>query len=174
MTVAYQPRVPHGRTVADTCTVGRIPPAAEPAATGEPDYSDAYEVRLAQPDGHTAEEWVRAALDHSPRVQQLIRFVHARVLRFEVSTEPGSLLGWRTLSSTPESFHITTGGPLLRAEIVARRRSATAATLTTSLFYRSRHAALLWAVVGPLHRRVAPYLLRRAAAHLIKAGAAAG
>ena len=123
-----------------------------------------------QPDSHSAEEWMRAALEQSaPAVRGIIRFVHSRVAGFELSTEPGSLLGWRTVSSTPDILHIATEGPVLRAEIVCRRGSPTTATVTTFLFYGRRRTRLLWLVIGPLHRRIAPYLLGRAASHLTRA-----
>ncbi len=148
--------------------VAQVPVAPEPLVGGRTyDYADAFELRLAQPDSHTAEEWVRTALEQAaPAVRRLVRLVHARVAGFTLSAEPGSVLGWRTLSSTPEALHVATEGPALRAEIVARRSSDTTATLTTFLFYKRRRTGLLWVVIGPLHRRVAPYLLRRAAARL--------
>ena len=152
--------------------VRRVPVAAEPLVDGRRcSYADAFEVRLDQPDGHTAEQWMRAALEQAaPAVRRVIRFVHGRVAGFGLSPEPDSLLGWHTLTSTRDVLHLATQGPGLRAEIVARRRSLTTATVSTFLFYEGRRAALLWRVIGPLHRRIAPYLLRRAAAHLTRTG----
>lgn len=149
-------------------TTRRIPVPPEPLLAGErPDYADTFELTLEQPDGHSAEQWMRAALEQTaPGIRRLIRFVHARVIRFSSSTEPGSLLGWRTLLSSRDVLHIVTGGPVLRAQIVARRGSETTATISTFLFYERRSAPAIWLLVGPLHRRIAPYLLRRAAAHL--------
>ena len=138
------------------------------------DYADTFELRLSQPDTHSAEEWVRAALEQSaPAVRGVIRFVHGRVAGFALSDEPDSILGWRTVSSTRDVLHIATSGPALRADIVARRASDTTATVSTFLFYKRPRTRLLWLVIGPLHRRVAPYLLLRAAAHLTRADQAA-
>lgn len=150
-------------------TVSRIPVAPEPWVQTGYDYADCFELRLAQPDGHTAEQWVRAALEQAaPSVRALVRFVHGRVAKFSLSTDPRNVLGWETVSMTPDAFHIETRGPALRADIVARRTCGTTATVTTFLFYERRSTRLLWLVIGPLHRRVAPYLLRRAAAHLTR------
>jgi hypothetical protein len=149
--------------------VTRVPVAPEPWVQDGYDYADSYELRLAEPDTHTAEQWVRAALEQAaPGVRGLIRFVHGRVAKFALSTDPHSVLGWETVSSTADAFHIETRGPALRAEIVARRTSGTTASITTFLYYRRRSTRLLWLVVGPLHRRIAPYLLARAAAHLTR------
>ena len=72
------------------------------------------------------------------------------------------------MSSTRDAFHMQTRGPALRAEIVLRRGSDTTATVTTFLFHGRRSARLLWLVVGPLHRRIAPNLLARAADHVTR------
>jgi hypothetical protein len=50
------------------------------------------------------------------------------------------------------------------AAIIGRRPDATTTTLTTCLAYERPMPARVWRAVGPLHRRIAPYLLDRAAA----------
>lgn len=150
-----------------TYSVSKVPVLPEPWVEEGYRYADAYELRLAEPDHHSAEEWMRTAIDQAaPWVRWIVRFVHARVLRFSLSREPNSVLGWDTVSSVPEAFHIETRGPAFRAEIVMRRGSDTTATVTTFLFHDRRSTALLWLVVGPLHRRIAPYLIARAASQL--------
>lgn len=152
--------------------VRRVPVASEPLVEGTYDYADSFELRLEQSDTHTAEQWVRTALEQAaPGVRGLVRFVHGRVAKFGLDSSPHSVLGWRTVASTRDVFHLAAAGPVLRAEIVARRTSPVTATLTTFLFYERRRTRLLWLVVGPLHRRVAPYLLTRAASRLTSADA---
>ena len=153
-------------------TVARVAVAPEPEIGGAAyDYADCFELRLQHADGHSAEAWMRAALEQAaPAVRRLIRLVHGRVAKFALSAEPDSILGWRTVSSTHDAFHIATAGPVLRAEIVARRSSPTTATVSTFLFYKRPRTRLLWMVIGPLHRRIAPYLLARAASHLTRVG----
>jgi hypothetical protein len=148
-------------------TVGRIEVAPEPLVDAGYDYADSFQARLARPDAHTAEQWARTCLEEAaPAVRRLVRFVHGRVARFELSADPSSVLGWQVLSSTPEALHLRTEGPMLRAEIVARRTSATTSGFSTYLFYKRPATRLLWIAIGPLHRTVAPYLLSRAAAAL--------
>ena len=150
---------------AEPYDVRRVPVAAEQLVSATYDYADSFQLRFDHADAHPAEEWVRAALEGAaPVVLALVRFVHGRVARFEL--RPDGILGWEVLSSTYDAVHIRTAGPLLRAEIVTRRRSDDAATFTTFLFYESRVTPVLWRVIGPVHRRVAPYLLRRAAVTL--------
>ncbi|ETB26582.1 hypothetical protein O977_23405, partial [Mycobacterium avium subsp. paratuberculosis 10-5975] len=55
-------------------------------------------------------------------------------------------------------------GPLMDARLTLRREDGRRAVLTTRLHYRHKLAArAVWALVGPLHRIVAPRLMRRAA-----------
>ncbi len=65
-----------------------------------------------------------------------------------------------------DAFEIRTGeqdplSPLLgRGVLVGRRVDPMRAEFTTYLFYgRQAPARVVWMMVGPLHRRVAPYLL---------------
>jgi hypothetical protein len=147
----------------------RVPVGAEALVASSYDYADSFELVLDAPDVHAAEEWVRTGLEGSgAAVRGLIRFVHGRIARFDLTDSAGNVLGWRVLESADDVVHLRTEGPMLRAEIVARRSSPTVARFTTYLFYKHRRTPLLWAVIGPLHRRIAPLLLRRAAATLTR------
>jgi hypothetical protein len=155
--------------VAHMTSVHRRTAPDEPHARAY-DYADSFEVVLAEPDGHSAEEWARTALEQShPLVRRLIRVVHARVLCFDLGpSDKQHILGWRIVSSDPDGLQLEAGGPLGRAVIVARRTSPTASAVSTYVFFTRQRARLIWAVVGPVHRRVAPYLLRRAARALVQ------
>jgi len=151
--------------------VSRVPVPPEPWVEAGYDYADCFELRLAEPDNHTAEQWVRAALEQaSPAIRGIIQFVHGRLARFRLSSDPHSVLGWEPVATTRDA--IQARGPALRAEILVRRNSATTATFTTFLFYKRKRTGLLWVAIGPLHRRIAPYLLARAASHLTRPVAA--
>jgi hypothetical protein len=134
------------------------------------DYADAFEIRLPQPDAHTAEQWVRAGLEQSPRVLRAVILVaHRGILRFSLGplSSPAHVLGWEIVRSEPEIIHLRASSPIMCGSIVANRVDPTTATLATYLhFNRSRSAQLIWAAVGPVHRRVAPYLMECAAARL--------
>jgi hypothetical protein len=149
--------------MADGYRTRRVAVPPEPLV-GAHDYADAFALLLDRPDAHTAEEWVRQGLEGSPApVRWLIRFVHAHVIRFELDDGPDAVLGWRIVRSEPEVIHLQAQGPMARADIVARRTSPTSAGFSTFLSHRHSSAPALWRVIGPLHRAIAPYLLRRAA-----------
>ncbi len=156
-----------------TQTVGRrarahAVPVREPVpGGGRYDYADAFEIRLPAPDGRTAEEWIRSGLERAPSlVRRLVVWVHRHVLGFPLDLRPSpeTVLGWKIRSSEPAAIVLTAESGLLRGVLVGRRGDPTRVEVTTFLFYRRpRLARLIWAVVGPLHRAVAPLLLTRAA-----------
>jgi hypothetical protein len=144
----------------------------EPLVAGSrPDYADAFELRLRQPDDRTAEEWVRAGLEHAPApVRWLIPVVHRRVLRLRLSprADRDHVLGWRITTVAPDVVRLEASGSLADAVIVGRRVDPTRIRLTTALSYRQpARARGVWACVGPLHRRIAPLLLERAGRQVV-------
>jgi hypothetical protein len=142
-------------------------PVEEELPTGA-DYADAFEVVVPRPDGRTPEQWVRAGLEQAPAaVRRLILVVHRQVLRLEVGplAGPDWILGWRIVSSTPDVVRLEAAGSLAGAVLVGRRVGPTRMRLTTALAYRRPGLARsVWACVGPLHRLLAPLLLKRACA----------
>lgn len=156
---------------------GRNRPRAQrvPVATEEPllrgdayDYADAFEIRVLGQDPSTAEEWTRRALEEAPRlIRWTILIAHRYVLRFRLGplSSPDHVLGWKVVTSQPEVVHIESVSPILRAAIIGRATSATTRAATTYLFYkRPVLGRMIFTVVGPIHRRISPYLLERAAA----------
>ena len=144
-----------------------VPVDETPSGSASADYADAFEVRLSELDDRTAEEWIRAGLEGAPApLRWTIVSVHRYVLRFRLGplSAPDRILGWRVAESTPEVVRLEAGSPLLRAVLVGRRTDDRATRLTTLLFFtRPTVMRAVWTLVGPLHRRIAPYLLARAA-----------
>jgi hypothetical protein len=123
-------------------------------------------VPLRPSEDRTAEQMIRDGLEHAPpRLRATIVSVHRHVLRFRLGpvSSPNHVVGWRVVTSEPDVIRLETTGPLIAGTLVARRVGATTARLTTFVRYQ-RPLARVWAIVGPLHRRVAPYLMARAAA----------
>lgn len=150
--------------------VHRIAATPEHSLSGsEPDYADSFAIELESPDAHSPEQWARAALEQaSPVVRGIIRFAQVRVLRLHLRprTDSDAVLGWPVKASTSDTLHLRAAGPLLSGDIFGRRTSPRRLVVTTSLDFERPLARLLWMLVGPLHRLIAGYLLRRAAAFL--------
>ena len=130
------------------------------------DYADAFEVDLAGGDTRPAGQVFQAGLVGAPRVlRRTVLIAHRYLLRFRLGPASGGddVFGWQILTREPDVIRLQAAGPLMRGVLVARRIGPTRAALTTSLYYeRPRLARIIWAIVGPLHRRIAPYLLERA------------
>ena len=131
------------------------------------DYADAFEVALGATDGRSAEEMVRAGQESVPRwLGVVVLLVHRHVLRLELAplSAPNHLLGWEIVDSQPDSIRLRAAGPLLDGVLVARRVPPSTAVLETFVNYRRPvPARAVWTAVAPIHRAVAPFLLRRAA-----------
>lgn len=132
------------------------------------DYADAFEVRVRDGDPRTAEQFARLALEAAPAaVRWTIWLAHRYLLRFRLAprSSPDHVLGWTVVTSEPDIVHLAAVSPLLRGDIVGRRDAPTRAVVTTYVsFTRRRAARVLMGVAGPVHRRIAPYLMERAAA----------
>ena len=144
------------------------PDAQAPDGSQGFDYADAYEIRLEAPDERTAEEWMRCALDEAPApVLRTILVAHRFVLGFHLAprSAPGSLMGWPIVQSVPDLIQLRATSPLMQGDLFVRRDSPVQTTLLTYLsFNRPGPGRLIWMAVGPLHRRIAPYLVERSAA----------
>ena len=133
------------------------------------DYADAFEIDLSPADPRTAEQFARSALEESGwLVRTLVSVVHRRVLRLRLAppSSPDHVLGWAIARSEPDVIQLEAASPLLgRGVIVGRRVEPGRSVIETFVFYARRPASrVVWAVLAPAHRRVAPYLLERAAA----------
>jgi len=149
-------------------TVNRVEvsPVADPEF-GTFDYADTFEMRTVRPDSRPAAAWLRAGLEDSPAVLRwLVVLVHRHVLRFRVGSLSGDhMLGlWRIVKLEDDDARLEADGPLITGRLVATRRDPHTARLDTFVRFNSRPTApAVWALVGPLHRAVAPRLMARAA-----------
>jgi Protein of unknown function (DUF2867) len=140
----------------------RIQPPA-PDLDASADYADAFEIRIGEDDSRTAEQAFRDGLDAEPGAGgRLVLWTHRHVLRFRLGpfTSSDHVIGWKIVHSDPDQFVLTANGSLMRGQLALRRQADRHAVLTTQLFYRHRAAArIVWAVIGPVHRAIAPRLI---------------
>ncbi len=133
--------------------------------SGWHDYADAFE--LAVPDGFVCdpERVLRRALEEGPRVGGIATAAGWRVLRLRLG--PGRsaehIQGWRITAGDQHAMQIEASGPLVRGTLVLRCSPRTVSITTHLRYERSAAGAAVWAVVGVVHRRLAPFLLERAA-----------
>jgi hypothetical protein len=90
--------------------------------------------------------WARAGLESTPAVVNRI----VRMLGFDgaADTSPDHVSTFRIVASNPDVVHLDAVLPAMHVVMVGRNM------LTTVLHYRRPVVArLIWAVIGPLHRR---------------------
>jgi len=150
-----------------TCSTVRAVTVSDPLVEGvDYDYADAFAVELSPADTRSPEQLFRDAVTAGRRLMRWVPVVHRWVLGFRLgpASSPNHLFGWRIVTSDADAIRMEAAGPLMRGVIVGRRVSASTAVLTTYVVYvRHTRARAIWALVGPLHRKVAPYLLDLAA-----------
>jgi hypothetical protein len=158
-----------GHRVAVRWALKRIAAAAlaERAQTGETasDYTDVFEAPIVDGDVRSAEQMLRDAVGGEAG-GGIVLWIHRHVLRFRLGpySSPYHVIGWPIAHADRDEIVLTTSGPLMRGELTLRRRDGRRVTLTTRVHYGPRIAArMVWAMVGPLHRVVAPRLSERAA-----------
>ena len=136
-----------------------------PAQVKRADYLDVFEVTVAESDTRTPEDLAREALEQSGTLlREGIRFAHKAFLLFHLAPadSPDHILGWRIVESTPDLVHLVADSPLMSGNLILRRTDAETGQLITALHYkRRRAAAAVWRTIGPIHRTVAPYLMKK-------------
>ena len=134
-----------------TATRTEVPEGA--VSDFSPDYSDCF--RVASVSGSTAADWARASLRGADGA--FSRVVWQGTLGFELASSgtPGTLVGWAIRHDTAERFVLEADGPRMAGRMVFELEGDEV-RWTTSLRYHRSIAGLIWAAVGPGHRRLAP------------------
>ena len=138
-----------------------------PHGVGRIDYADAFEVRLSEPYEPEPEQFVRTAIEKtSAPIRWGMQFAWRVLLglRMGPRSSPDHILGWPIVQADAELVHLRASSWLIQGSVVGRKVEPTRAVVTTYVTYeRPRASRAVWAVVAPLHRRAAGYLMARAA-----------
>jgi hypothetical protein len=130
-----------------------------------PDYEDRFEVAISRMDARTAEQWFRTVFEDAPHPLRWFLLLGWRgVLGLHLGPRPSPdyILGWRIAAKKPEEVRLELHSAFMQAQLTLRL-SSSLAVWRTHVLYTHPLARPLWAVAGVIHRRLVPYLLRRAA-----------
>lgn len=156
-----------GHRVAVRWTLRRVKGVAAQTRETAADYVDVFEVPIHPGDFRSAEQAFRDGLGETPcALGNLVLWIHRHVLRLHLGpySSPEHVIGWRITHLDHDEIVLTTDGPLMCGQLTLRREHDARAVLTTRLHYRHKIAArTVWAIIGPLHRIVAPRLMQRSA-----------
>lgn len=131
----------------------------------DPSYTDCFTVTPRANPGRSAEAWMREVLESAPRLVRWFVLFGWRVvlgLRPGPWRSPTHILGWRIVSSTPDVVILAQHSALVTAHLVLRA-DPSEVRLATFVHYEHRAARVVWTIGSIVHRRIAPYLLTRAA-----------
>lgn len=133
---------------------------------GSAHYTDSFAATGVSPAGHRPEAWMRAVFEDAPapvRWILLAGWLGALGLRPGPLGSPRHVLGWPVLTSTPDLVVLGQQSRLVTARLFLQVKEARM-VWTTQVIFDHVTARPVWAGLGPVHRRIVPYLLGRAVA----------
>ncbi len=130
-----------------------------------PQYASAFQVSIANA-APSAEQWARHIFQGAPSALRSLLVLGWKVglgLRLGPAGAPGHVLGWTLEATSPQSVTLGARSWALSAQKVVR---VDGHRLRVATFVRFEHPAArpLWSAVLPVHRRLEPLLLTKAAA----------
>ena len=147
------------RRVATTDDVGAL------GTLAGPDYAAAWEVPVTDGDERGAEDWARATFEGAPpalRAFIVAGWTTVLGLRLGPRPSPDHVLGWPIVDAAPARLVLETGFRFGTAQNVLRLDGGRV-LLATLVRYEKRGGRTAWSSAAPLHHRIVPYLLGRAA-----------
>jgi hypothetical protein len=133
-----------------------MPTATLPRA----DYSDSYATTGDRV--HTAEEWARAAFEPSS-LSDSKQLVWRRVLQLRLGPleDPEHVAGWAVADVDDTRLVLAADAWHLAGRLVFQA-GPEGARVTTRVTFKNAAGRLVWAAVGPIHRRAVPDILAAA------------
>jgi hypothetical protein len=121
------------------------------------DYADAFTVETAV--HRTPEQWVRCVEETAPTLMRLVRGVHHGLgLRLGPLGSVEHVFGWEIVHTSQDEAVLSVDGGIVTPRIVAL---TTPGQIVVATLLRFEHVAArpIWALLAPVHRAVARYLL---------------
>lgn len=149
-------------------------PPGPPPTTGPPaDWASGFSVTISDGDPRDAEALARAAWEGAQAVLRwffVVGWRHGLRLRLGSLSSPDHVLGWKIVRREPDGVTLEAASRLLRAHNSFERQGERL-VWATYVNYRSALGRVVWLLTTPLHRRLAPIALARAAHAVVVAGA---
>lgn len=151
-------------TVSTVVGLENIPESIRFISTlANPDYVDLFTITTDLAVGTTAEEWARAVLELAPVSRRNARVLwRVMGLRLGPRNSPNHVQGWLITGRRDDWVRAETASWYMSAEAVCLLQDEQV-SISLSLRYQSTVARLVWATVGPPHRKAVPVMLRQAA-----------
>ncbi|MFF9571328.1 hypothetical protein [Streptomyces sp. NPDC014685] len=125
------------------------------------DYADRF--TLATDASATPEQWARAMFGDVPGFAQQVIWRGLLGLRLSRGRSPDTVAGWRVTGRGEDWIRLEAASWFLSGNLVVRAAGGKV-SLGTFLYYARRPGHRVWPPLSAVHRRLAPGLLRDAAA----------
>ena len=135
------------------------------AGIGRQDYESAFSVATDPADGRSAEQWARAMYESPPTAERLIVWYGWKALTAQLGPYPSNdhVLGYRIEAIERDLICFTVQWALgLACELVLYLAPSTA-VLATFVTLKRPAARIVWRMAVPVHERIVPRWLSRAA-----------
>ncbi len=137
---------------------------------GAADYASAFAVSVPDAGARSAEQWARSVFEGAPVVLRWFLILGWKVvlrLRLGPRNSPDHVLGWRIAANTPQTATRQTTTLQAASSLVTAHKVLVVddgrVTVTTMVRYERPLARLVWSAIAPVHHRLEPLLLTRAA-----------
>jgi Protein of unknown function (DUF2867) len=84
-------------------------------------------------------------------------------LRLGPRPSPDHVLGWRIVTAAPDLVTLSVQSALLGTAHIVLQVESSQVILASFVRYEKRRGRRIWSAVQPVHHRIVPYLLERAA-----------
>lgn len=132
-----------------------------------PDYTDAHEASIVGVAARSPEQWARSTFEGAPLAVRWFLLVGWRTvlgLRLEPRSSPDRVLGWKIVDRGPNWVTLELCSGFLSAHLVFWADDSRVVQ-STFVRYDRRMGAIVWPPVSIIHRRLLPYVLKRAVSH---------
>jgi hypothetical protein len=138
-----------------------------------PDYAAAWVAGVSDSQARSAEWWARATFEDAPRALRafiVAGWTTSLGLRLGPRDSPDHVLGWKIVTDAADliilesQFRFGTAQNLLQVD-------GSRVLLATFVRYEKRGGRAVWSLAAPLHHRIVPDLLGRAATGVVAASA---
>ena len=135
------------------------------SAIDKPDYADEFTLHNSGISAVRAEVWARSMFGDVPNAAE--RFIFQTLLRLRLArnASPETVAGFTITGQTDEWTRLEAHSPLLTCNLVIQARGDRA-SLATVMDYSRPRGRITWQLVSIAHRRLAPGILREAAAEV--------
>ena len=126
-----------------------------------PDYADLFTLTTDDAARRSPEQWARAALEDVAGLQGQVIWRVMLGLRLKWRSSPDHVAGWRIADRSDRWIRLEARSWMLTGHLVMHVADQQV-SLATFIRYDRPAAARVWSRLSPIHRRVAPDLLRDA------------